>query len=175
MIYNENLKLMISEADIQRKVTELAVQLSADYSDKHPVIISILKGAFYFAADLTRKMTIPINVDFLAIGLQPAATNQTAVVGITKDLDISIADRHIILVEDIIDTGLTLGYLYQNIEARKPASVKICTLLDKPSLRLVDLDVAYTGFTIPDITVVGYGLDYNENYRHLPYIAELKV
>jgi hypoxanthine phosphoribosyltransferase len=172
---NAKLKVMISEEEIQSKVAELAGQLSSDYIDKDPVIIGILKGAFYFTADLTRKMTIPLNVDFLAIGMQPATTSQTAVVGITKDLDISIVDRHVVLVEDIIDTGLTMGYLYQNMEARKPASIKICTLLDKPSLRLVDMDVAYTGFTIPDVTVVGYGLDYNENYRHLPYIAELTV
>jgi hypoxanthine phosphoribosyltransferase len=166
-------RIIISEAELQKKVSDLGKQISNDYIDKYPVIVSVLKGAFYFVADLTRCMSIPVNIDFLAIGVYPGLTNQTGIVRITKDLDISITGRHVIMVEDIIGTGLTLGYLYQHLESFKPESISICTLIDKPNIRLVNIPVAYCGFTVPDVFLVGYGLDHKEDYRHLPYIAEL--
>lgn len=166
-------QILISEADLKARIIELGKQINEDYRDKYPVIVSVLKGAFYFVADLTRQMTIPVNIDFLAIGLYPGITTQTGIVRITKDLDITITGRHVLMVEDVIGTGLTLGYIYQHMESRKPASINICTLLDNPAGRLVNIPIGYLGFTIPDIPVVGYGLDYNEDYRHLPYIAEL--
>jgi hypoxanthine phosphoribosyltransferase len=165
-------KIYINEEDLKKRITDLGKQISIDYKDKHPIIISILKGAFYFVADLTRQIDIPINIDFMAIGVYPGVTNETGIVRITKDLDINISKRHVLIVEDIVRTGLTLGYLIQQLEARKPESLQICTLLDNPSLRLVNIPVTYTGFNIPDIYLVGYGLDHNEDFRHLPYIAQ---
>lgn len=165
--------VIIPENELQAKVAELGCQISKDYAGKHPVIVSVLKGAFFFVADLTRHITIPLNIDFLAIGVYQGVTSQTGIVRITKDLDISITGRHVILVEDIVGTGLTLGYLYQHLESLRPASISICSLIDNPSTRLVSVPVKYLGFTIPDIYVIGYGLDYKEEYRHLPFIAEL--
>lgn len=170
---NVSYRTVIAENDLQARVRELGEQISRDYNEKHPVIISILKGAFYFVADLTRYINIPLNIDFLAIGVYQGVTSQTGIVRITKDLDISITGRHVILVEDIIGTGLTLAYIYQHLETLRPASINICTLIDNPASRLVNINVKYLGFSIPDIFVVGYGLDYKEEYRHLPYIAEL--
>lgn len=165
-------RVIITESELQKRVAELGKQISQDYKDKHPVIVGILKGAFYFVADLTRHITVPINVDFLAIGVYPEVSNQTGIVKITKDPDISIVNRHVIMVEDIVGTGLTLGYLYQHLESFKPKSLKICTLLDNPATRLVNIPIDYCGFTVPDVYVVGYGLDYQNEFRHLPYIAE---
>lgn len=167
-------KTIISEAELQKRVAELGEQISEDYAGKHPVIVSILKGAFYFVADLTRQITVPVNIDFMSIGIYPGVTNQSGIVKITKDLDISITGRHVILVEDIIRTGLTLGYIVQHLEALKPASVKICTLLDNSSSRLINIPVKYIGFAAPNSFIVGYGLDYKEDYRHLRYIAEFE-
>jgi hypoxanthine phosphoribosyltransferase len=167
-------KILISQQELQDKVAELGEKISRDYEDKKPVLISILKGAFYFLADLTRCIHIPIHMDFLAIGRHSSEPNKTGVVKITKDLEISITGRHVLIVEDIIDTGLTLGYLIKYLQAQNPESVKVCTLLDNPTRRLVNLPVKYTGFTIPDVFLVGYGLDYKEDYRHLNYIAEFK-
>ena len=166
-------KVLIDEEKLNKKVKELARKISKDYQNKDLVIISVLKGALYFVADLTRQISIPLNIDFLAIGRYPGQKDNTGVVRITKDLDISINNRHVLMVEDIIDTGLTVGYLLRNLEPRRPASINICTLLDNQTRRLVELPIRYRGFKIPDTYVVGYGLDYNENYRHLPYIAEL--
>lgn len=172
MNLNKPGKIFISEAELQKRVAELGKQISDDYEGKHPVIVSILKGAFYFVADLTRQITIPLNIDFMAIGIYSGVTNQTGIVRITKDLDISITGRHVLLVEDIIGTGLTLGYIVQHLEALRPASLKICTLLDDPSARLINIPVEYSGFSAPNSFLVGYGLDYKEEFRHLPYIAE---
>lgn len=162
---------VIDQETLQRRITELAAAIDEDYRDKHPVIISVLKGAFYFVADLTRKLTIPINIDFLAISQMPGVSRDTGIVRIAKDLDLSIAGRHVIMVEDIIDTGLTLAYLLQNLAPRRPRSLDVCVLLDNPARRLVELPIKYRGFKIPDTFVVGYGLDYKEDYRHVPYIA----
>ncbi|HWI55279.1 MAG TPA: hypoxanthine phosphoribosyltransferase [Desulfobacteria bacterium] len=166
-------KILFSEEDIRLKVAEMGRQISADYKDKDPLIVSILKGSLYFVADLTRQLTIPLSLDFLSIGVHPGVTNETGVVRITKDLDISVTGRHILMVEDVIGTGLTLGYICQYLQSSKPASLKICTLLDNPSERLINIKVDYCGFIQPDTFVIGYGLDYKEKYRNLPYIAEL--
>lgn len=166
-------KILFSEEDIQRRVAEMGRQISADYQDKNPVVVSILKGSLYFVADLTRQLTIPLNIDFLSIGVYPGVTSKTGIVRITKDLDISVTGRHILMVEDVIGTGLTLGYICQYLESSRPASLKICTLLDNPADRLLSIPVDYCGFTQPDVFIIGYGMDYEEEYRNLPYIAEL--
>lgn len=166
-------KILFTEEQIRLRVAEMGRQISEDYKDKDPLIVSILKGSLYFVADLTRQMTIPLSLDFLSIGVHPGITNETGVVRITKDLDISITGRHILMVEDVIGTGLTLGYICQYLQAGKPANLKICTLLDNPSERLINIKVDYCGFIQPNAFVIGYGLDYEEKYRNLPYIAEL--
>ncbi len=150
---------------------ELGKKISDDYRDKHPILISVLKGTMYFVADLTRALDIPVNIDFMSIGVYPGITKNTGVVRINKDLDLNITGRHVLMIEDNINTGLTIGYLVQNMEARKPASIKICTLLNNPSKRLMNIPLEYVGFQVPDKTLVGYGIDYNQEYRHLPYIA----
>ncbi len=165
-------KIVFSEDDIRRRVAELGRQISEDYRDKNPVVVSILKGSLYFVADLTRQLTIPLNIDFLSIGVYPGVTSETGIVRITKDLDISVTGRHVLMVEDVIGTGLTLGYILQHLQSARPASLKVCTLLDNPSDRLLNIPVDYCGFIQPDVFVVGYGLDYEEKYRNLPYIAE---
>jgi hypoxanthine phosphoribosyltransferase len=165
-------RILFSEEMIRNRVKELGRQISEDYRDKHPILISVLKGTMYFIADLTREMDIPVNIDFMSIGVYPGITKNTGVVRINKDLDLNITGRHVLMVEDIINTGLTIGYLVQNMEARKPASIKICTLLNNPSKRLVNIPLEYVGFEVPDVLMVGYGIDYKQEYRHLPYIAE---
>ena len=152
--------VIFSEEVIKKRVGELGRQISEDYRDKHPILISVLKGTMYFVADLTRQLDIQVNIDFMSI------------VRINKDLDINTTGRHVLMIEDIINTGLTMGYLVQNMEARKPASIKVCTLLNNPYKRLMNIPLAYVGFQVPDIYLVGYGIDYNQEYRHLPYIAE---
>ena len=164
-------EVMIGEEALQTRIKELAAEIDSDYKDKHPILISVLKGAFYFVADLSRAITTPVNIDFLAISQMPGVSRDTGIVRISKDLDLSIAGRHVIMVEDIIDTGLTLAYLLQNLQPRRPKSLQVCVLLDNPARRLVELPIRYRGFEIPDQYVVGYGLDYREEYRHLPYIA----
>ncbi len=167
--------IFIDEEKLQDRVREMAAEISQDYRDKHPVIISVLKGAFYFVADITRLLTVPIHIDFLGIGQMPGVSRDTGIVRITKDLEISIARRHVIMVEDVIDTGLTLAYLLQNLTPRRPESLHVCVLLDNPRRRLVELPIKYRGFEAPDEFLVGYGLDYQEDYRHLPYIAHFET
>jgi len=166
-------KTVFSEEQIMEKVAELGREISRDYEGKRPILISVLKGTFVFLADITRKIDIPIEIDFMSIGLYPGTTNQTGVVRITKDLDIDITGRHVLVIEDIIRTGLTIGYLIQNMESRKPASIKICTLLDNPAKRLVNIPVAYSGFEVPDVTLAGYGMDVRGELRNLPYIVQI--
>ena len=165
-------KVLYTEEEIKKRVEELGKQISKDYKDKHPVLISVLKGTMYFVADLTRQLDIQVNIDFMSIGVYPGAEKNTGIVRINKDLDINISGRHIIIIEDIINTGLTMGYLVQNMEARKPASIKVCTLLNNPYKRLMNIPLEYIGFQVPDTCLVGYGIDYNQDFRHLPYIAE---
>ena len=165
-------QIVFSEEQIKKRIGELGRQISADYRDKHPVLVSVLKGTMYFVADLTRQLDIPVNIDFMSIGVYPGAAKNTGIVRINKDLDINIAGRHVLMIEDIINTGLTMGYLVQNMEARKPASVKVCTLMNNPFKRLMNIPLEYVGFQVPDLYLVGYGIDYRQEFRHLPYIAE---
>ena len=167
-------KTIFSEERIQARVRELAGQINQDYKGSSCLLIGILKGAFIFMADLVRQIEVPLEFDFIACSSYGSATKTSGIVRVIKDLDSDIKDRNVVLVEDIIDTGLTLSYLLRNLRSRGPASLEICALLNKRTENQVDLPIKYEGFSIPDIFVVGYGLDYAERYRNLPYIAELK-
>jgi hypoxanthine phosphoribosyltransferase len=164
--------VVFSQEDIQLRVRELAREISKDYEEDGALLVGILKGAFIFLADLARCISIPVCFDFMACTSYGSAMKTSGVVRILKDLDTDIKGRHVVIVEDIIDTGLTLSYLLKNLEARGPASLEICALLNKKHVEgKVDLPIKYEGFSIPDVFVVGYGLDYNQMYRNLPYIA----
>lgn len=168
-------RVLFTEAQIQDRVRELGEQISRDYAGKSPLLVSVLKGSLYFMGDLTRAISIPVAMDFMAITSYGGEKAASGAVRMIKDLDVKITGRHVVLVEDIIDTGLTASYLVKNLSARDPASVRICTLLDKSARRIVhDLPIDYLGFEVPDIFVVGYGLDYRELYRNLPFIGVLK-
>ncbi len=166
-------EILIPEAEIQAKVRELGRAISRDYAGKDLVLISVLRGGFVFLADLCRVITLPVTIDVMAVSSYGPDARPLGVVKILKDLDESVTDREILVVEDVIDTGLTLSYLLRNLEPRGPASLKVCVLLDKPARRIVDLPIAYRGFEVPDKFVVGYGLDYRQRYRNLPYIGIL--
>lgn len=167
-------KVLITEEEIMAKVKELGMQISKDYAGKDLLIVGILKGAVLFMSDLIRALDISVNIDFMAVSSYGKSTESSGAVRILKDLDTSIEGRNILIVEDIIDTGLTLKYLTENLLSRGPKTIKVCTFLDKPERRKVDIISDYTGFAIPDEFVVGYGLDFAEKYRNLPYIAVLK-
>ena len=166
--------ILMSEETLRKRVRELGETISRDYAGKEVLMVGVLRGAFVFMADLARAITIPLAIDFMAVSSYGASTSSSGVVRIIKDFDENVEGKHILIVEDIIDSGLTLKYLYNQILSRKPASVRICTLLDKPERRKTDVPVDYNGFSIPDAFVVGYGLDYAERYRNLPYIGVLK-
>ena len=166
-------RVLLTETEIQNKIAEIGKQISIDFADKNPIFIGVLKGCFVFMADLMRTVTINCSVDFMAVSSY-SGTNTTGAVKINKDLNVDINGRHIILVEDILDSGVTLNYLKNYLMVRKPASVSIVTLMDKPSRRKADVYADYACFEVPDAFVVGYGLDYNERYRNLPYIGVLK-
>lgn len=166
-------KILLTEEEIKAKVLEIGRTISADYEGKDLLMVGILKGAMIFMADLVRSITIPVEFDFMAVSSYGGSSKSSGVVRILKDLEQNIEGRHVLLVEDIVDTGLTLKYLLDNLQTRDPASVKACTLLDKPERRKVEVAVDYNGFTIPDEFVVGYGLDYNEKYRNLKDILVL--
>lgn len=167
-------KILIEEKELQAKVAELGAKITEDYKGKDLLIICVLKGAVIFTSDLIKRIDLPLDIDFMAISSYGANTKSSGVVRILKDLDMSIEGKHILIVEDIIDSGLTLAYMIENLKSRGPESVEICTILDKKERRTIDLDIKYTGFVVPDEFVVGYGLDYAEKYRNLPYIAVLK-
>ncbi len=167
-------EILVTEEQIQNRVMELAAALSEEYRDKNPLIVGVLKGAVPFMADLVKRMDIYLELDFMVVSSYGAATRSSGVVKIIKDLDGIIEGRHLIIIEDIIDTGLTLSYLADILRRRNPKSLKVVTLLDKPARRSVDLKPDYAGFTVPDEFVVGYGLDYAERYRNLPYVGVLK-
>ncbi len=167
-------EVLLSKEEIDEKVKELGKMLAEEYAGKRPLLICVLKGALIFVADLARAMNIPLEVDFMAVSSYGVSTKSSGVVRILKDLETGIEGRHVLIVEDIIDTGLTLKYLIENLKSRKPASIKICTLLDKPSRRRVQLQPDFSGFEIPDKFVIGYGLDFSEIYRNLPFIGVLK-
>ncbi len=166
--------VLLSEEEIQKRVRELAEQINQDYAGKELVLIGILKGAVVFFSDVMRALDLPVTIDFMAISSYGSATESAGVVRIMKDLDKDIMDKHVIVVEDIVDTGLTLSFLKENLLSRGAASLKICALLDKPDRRKAEIRADYQGFVIPDEFVVGYGLDYAERYRNLPYIGILK-
>ena len=166
--------VLIPHAQIQARVAELGAQISADYSGKDLTVIGILKGSVLFMADLIRAISMPLAIDFMAVTSYGASTTSSGNVRILKDLDSSITGRHLLIVEDIIDSGLTMQYLLNNLASRGAASLRVCTLLDKPERRLTDVRADYTGFAVPNEFVVGYGLDYAEHYRNLPYIGILK-
>lgn len=174
MLENDIAEILIDEETLQERIRELAEQISRDYEGKDLLLVCVLKGGFMFLADLTRHITIPHEIDFMATSSYGAATETSGVVRILKDLDTPIEGRNVLIVEDIIDTGLTLNYLTRILKARNPASLRICTLLNKKERRLVDVPLDYIGFDIPNKFVVGYGLDFGELYRNLPYIAVLK-
>jgi len=167
-------KILLTPEQIQQRVKELGAQITEDYRGQKLLVLGILKGAVPFMADLIREIKIPITYDFMAVSSYGSSTSSSGVVRILKDLERSVEGIHILIVEDIVDTGLTLKYIKENLLARNPASVKVATLLDKPSRRQVNVVPDYNGFTIPDEFVVGYGLDYDEEYRNLPYIGVLK-
>ncbi|KPJ62882.1 hypoxanthine phosphoribosyltransferase [candidate division KD3-62 bacterium DG_56] len=167
-------RVLIDEQQIAAKVAEMAETISRDYAGKNPVLVAVLNGAVVFLSDLIRRLRIPVTIDFVKWSSYGDATRSSGVVRILKDLDESIEGRHVLIVEDIIDTGLTLHYLLENLRSRAPASVKVIALLDKPSRRRVEVRADYQGFDVPDAFVVGYGLDYAGRYRHLPYIGVLK-
>jgi len=167
-------KILITADEIQDKITELAKQITEEYRDKDLLLVGVLKGAFVFMSDLARQIDLPIEFDFMAVSSYGTATKSSGVVRILKDLDYEITDRHVLLVEDIIDSGLTISYLLRYLEARRPASLEICSLFWKKGEQAVPLDVKFPGFEIPPVFVVGYGLDYAEKYRNLPYIGVLK-
>jgi hypoxanthine phosphoribosyltransferase len=165
--------VLIDEERLRSRVAELGEEISADYGGRDLLLIGVLKGAVFFMADLMRHLTVTCEVDFMAISSYGAATDSSGVVRILKDLDINIAGRDVLVVEDIIDSGLTLSYLMRNLEAREPASLEICALLTKPERREIDVPVRYVGFEIPNRFVIGYGLDFAERYRNLPYVGVL--
>ena len=166
-------EVLVAEDDLQARIAALGTEISADYEGRDLLLVGVLKGAVFFMADLMRKLTVPCEIDFMAISSYGAATDTSGVVRILKDLDINIAGRDVLVVEDIIDSGLTLSYLMRNLGARKPASLEICALLTKPERREIDVPVRYVGFEIPNRFVIGYGLDFAERYRNLPYIGVL--
>ena len=167
-------EILISEEDIETRTRELGREISRDYEGQDLLLVCVLKGAITFLADLMREITIPHAIDFMAISSYGASTRSSGVVRILKDLDANIDGCNVLIVEDIIDTGRTLSYITANLETRHPKSLRICTLLDKPSRREIDIPLDYVGFEIPNKFVIGYGLDYGEIYRNLPYIGVLK-
>ena len=166
--------VLFSEEELKQRVKEMGAQITADYQGKQPLLVSVLRGSYIFMADLTRSIDLPCTVDFMSVSSYGSGTSSSGQVQITKDLSENIEGRDVIVVEDILDSGNTLFYLLQLLEARKPASIRLCTLLNKPERRVKEVEVAYSGFDIPDAFVVGYGLDYAEKYRNLPYIGILK-
>ncbi|NCF65621.1 MAG: hypoxanthine phosphoribosyltransferase [Chloroflexi bacterium] len=167
-------KILFTAEDIQTRVLQLGQEIARDYEGCHPLLVGVLKGVFPFMADLLRAITIPVEVDFMAIASYSAKARDQGLVRLQKDLDEPLDGRHVLFVEDVIDTGLTLNYLLRNLKARGPATLKVCTLFDKPQRRLVKIPIQYKGFDLPDRFVVGYGLDYRELYRNLPFVGLLK-
>jgi hypoxanthine phosphoribosyltransferase len=167
-------QILITGDDVQAKIRELGDRITEDYRGRDLLLIGVLKGAFVLMADLSRNIRLPLQFDFMAVSSYGAATKTSGVVRIMKDLDRDIDGKDVLLVEDIVDSGLTLAYLLRNLRARKPASLEVCALLQKPEVQQVPLDIKYRGFEIPPVFVVGYGLDFAEKYRNLPYVATLK-
>ncbi|HET9442672.1 MAG TPA: hypoxanthine phosphoribosyltransferase [Acidimicrobiales bacterium] len=164
-------EIVVGERDLQRRIGELGAQITADYADRPPLLVGVLKGAFVFMSDLARAVQLPVEFDFMAVSSYGSATKTSGVVRIVKDLDLDLTERHVLVVEDIIDSGLTLNYLRRNLLARGPASLEVCALLVREGRQKDELSLRYVGFTIPPAFVVGYGLDAGERYRNLPYVC----
>lgn len=168
------MRTIVSQEAIQEKVRELGRRISGDYGEKFPVLVTILKGGVVFLADLIRHITIPVEIDFMALSSYGGSTESSGVVRIVQDLSTNISGRHVIVIEDIVDTGLTLHYILENLRTRHPASLKVCALLDKRRRHRLSIDADYLGFVIPDVFVVGYGLDMGERHRNIPYIVAIE-
>ncbi|MBO4376513.1 MAG: hypoxanthine phosphoribosyltransferase [Lachnospiraceae bacterium] len=171
----ENVKVMLSEEEVDKRISEIGAQISKDYAGKQVHLVCVLKGGAFFMVELAKRITVPVSLDFMSVSSYGSDTKSSGVVKIIKDLDEPLNGKDVLVVEDIIDSGRTLSYLLEMLKDRKPASLKLCTLLDKPSRRVIDVDVDYTGFQIPDEFVVGYGLDYDQRYRNLPYIGIMEL
>lgn len=168
-------EVLISAEQIQQKVEEIGQAISIDYAGRNPLLVGVLKGVIFFMADLLRAISIPVAVDFIAVSSYSAETRKQGIVHLAKDLETPLEGRHVLFIEDVIDTGLTLNYLLRNLRARQPASLEVCVLFNKPEHRLINIPMKYKGFDLPDRFVVGYGLDYHEKYRNLSYIGLLNA
>ncbi len=172
---SESIRVLLSEEEVEKRIKELGEIISRDYAGKEVHLICVLKGGVFFTCELSKRITVPVSLDFMSVSSYGNDTKSSGVVKIIKDLDESIENKDVLVVEDIIDSGRTLRYLLENLERRNPRSLKLCTLLDKPSRRVTEVTVDYTGFEIPDEFVVGYGLDYGQKYRNLPYIGVVEL
>lgn len=170
----ERIEILLSEEEVDARIREIGEQISKEYAGKQVHLIGVLKGSVFFICELAKRITVPVTMDFMSVSSYGSDTKSSGVVKIIKDLDESLKDKHVIVVEDIVDSGNTLSYLLEMLGDRKPASLKLCTLLDKPERRRKPVQVDYTGFQIPDEFVVGYGLDYDQKYRNLPYVGIVK-
>lgn len=167
----EHVEVMLTEEEVDAKIQEIGDQISRDYAGKQVHLVCVLKGGSFFMCELAKRITIPVSLDFMSVSSYGTDTKSSGVVKIVKDLDEPLTDKNVIVIEDIVDSGRTLSYLLEMLRKRGPKNLALCTLLDKPERRIVDVDVNYTGFQIPDKFVVGYGLDYDQKYRNLPYIG----
>ncbi|MCI8893792.1 MAG: hypoxanthine phosphoribosyltransferase [Lachnospiraceae bacterium] len=172
---SEKIRVMISEEEVEKRVREMGAVISQDYEGRDIRLVCVLKGGVFFTCELAKRITVPVSFDFMSVSSYGNDTKSSGVVKIVKDLDESIENKDVLVVEDIIDSGRTLSYLLENLKSRKPRSLKLCTLLDKPDRRVTEVQVDYTGFEIPDAFVVGYGLDYAQKYRNLPYIGIVEL
>jgi hypoxanthine phosphoribosyltransferase len=170
----ERIRVLLKEEEVDARIQQIGEQISKDYEGKSVHLICVLKGGSFFMCELAKRITVPVSFDFMSVSSYGGDTKSSGVVRIVKDLDESIKDKDVIIVEDIVDSGRTLSYLMELLQQRGPKSLRLCTLLDKPDRRVVDVNVNYTGFEIPDEFVVGYGLDYDQKYRNLPYIGVLE-
>lgn len=171
---SERIRELISEEAVAKKIAEMGAQISKDYEGDSVYLLCILKGGVFFTTELAKHITVPVNIDFMSVSSYGGETTSSGIVRIVKDLDTPIEGKNVLIAEDIIDTGRTLAYLMEHLKQRKPKSLKLCTLLDKPDRRVSDVKVDYTGFEIPDEFVVGYGLDYDQRYRNLPYVGVIE-
>ncbi|HAV01016.1 MAG TPA: hypoxanthine phosphoribosyltransferase [Lachnospiraceae bacterium] len=172
---SETISVLIPEEDIDKRIAELGAQISRDYAGRSLHLVSVLRGGVFFTCELAKRITVPVSIDFMSVSSYGMDTKSSGIVKVIKDLDDSIVDKDVLVVEDIVDSGRTLRYLLDNLKSRGPKSLGLCTLLDKPDRRVVDVDVDYTGFQIEDKFVVGYGLDYAQKYRNLPYIGVVEL
>lgn len=171
----ETVRVLVEEEEVDKRIRDLGEQISKDYEGKEVHLICVLKGGVFFMCELAKRITVPVSMDFMSVSSYGDGTASSGVVKIAKDLDETLEGKDVLIVEDIIDSGRTLSYLLENLKSRKPKSLRLCTLLDKPDRRVVDVPVDYTGFAIPDEFVVGYGLDYMQHYRNLPYIGIVEL